>query len=557
MELLIMKRLSPYIALLLAWLTLSTQAANHPVERLHTLTDKRLYLSGELLWLKLCLTDEAGLPLDDSRIGYVELLDESGPVAQAQIALQAGVGEGWLELPAPLPSGYYRLVAYTRQMRNQGEADRCGQLIAVVNTLREAERVPSDSALQAPSQPTESNLRLTLDRSTLARREQGTLRIEGLPANLHTLAVSIAGEEFMPLPDLPTAAPIPSTATQSLIDYEGAVIEGTLIDLRTGETAQQTNGVTAWLGGIGNEIQLFSGQIDATGTVRFYTKGLNGVKEMATTTQATNGGSYRVDLQSPFATHPALQLPPLKVNPAWRRALTQRHVGLQVTRLFTADSMSRVEPSLPLFHWTPTKSYRLEEYTRFPTMGETIFEFVEAVSFRTEQGRHNLFVLLSDLSNNSVSLHPPLVLLDGIPLLDPEWIYRYDPALVERIDVYRDRYAFGGQQFEGIVAFYTHRHNYPTLKLDKRTQLFDFAGTQPHRRFYAPDYADTSARESRLPDYRHTLLWLPEVETNGSAEVTLPFSTSDLPGRYRVSVEGITREGQRLSGYIYLLVERN
>ena len=173
-------------------------------------------------------------------------------------------------------------------MRNQGEADRCGQLIAVVNTLREAERVPSDSTLQAPSQPTESNLRLTLDRSTLARREQGTLRIEGLPANLHTLAVSIAGEEFMPLPDLPTAAPIPSTATQSLIDYEGAVIEGTLIDLRTGETAQQTNGVTAWLGGIGNEIQLFSGQIDATGTVRFYTKGLNGVKEMATTTQASN-----------------------------------------------------------------------------------------------------------------------------------------------------------------------------------------------------------------------------------------------------------------------------
>lgn len=75
----------------------------------------------------------------------------------------------------------------------------------------------------------------------------------------------------------------------------------------------------------------------------------------------------------------------------------------------------------------------MEEYTRFPTMGETIFEFVEAVSFRTEQGRHNLFVLMSDLSNNTVSLHPPLILLDGIPLLDPEQIYRYDPALVERM----------------------------------------------------------------------------------------------------------------------------
>ena len=74
-------------------------------------------------------------------------------------------------------------------------------------------------------------------------------------------------------------------------------------------------------------------------------------------------------------------------------------------------------------------------------------------------------------------------------------------------------------------------------------------------RFYVPDYAEASARESRLPDYRHTLLWLPAVETNGSTEVTLPFSTSDLPGRYRVTVEGITREGQRFSGRIYLLVE--
>ena len=550
-----MKRLSPYIALLLAWLTFSTQAANRPVERIHTFTDKQLYLSGELLWLKLCLTDEAGVPLDDSRIGYVELLDESGPVAQAKIALQAGVGEGWLELPAPLPSGYYQLVAYTRLMREQGEANRCGQLIAVVNTLREEERILSDSTLQASHQPTEGNLQLTLNRSTFARREKGSLRIEGLPANLHTLAVSIAGEEFMPLPDLSKVPKGSSTATQPLPDYEGAVIEGTLIDLRTGETAQQTNGVTAWLGGIGNEIQLFNGQIDATGTVRFYTKGLNGVKEMATATQATDGESYRVDLKPPFATHPALRLPPLRVNPAWRSVLTQRHVGLQVTRLFTADSMNRVDRPLPLFHWTPTKSYRLEEYTRFPTMGETIFEFVEAVSFRTEQGRHNLFVLLSDLSNNTVSLHPPLVLLDGIPLLDQEQIYRYDPALVERIDVYRDRFTFGGQPFEGIVAFYTHRHNYPTLKLDECTQLFDYTGTQPHRRFYVPDYAETAVRESRLPDYRHTLLWLPAVETNGSTEVTLPFSTSDLPGRYRVTVEGITREGIHLSGRISLLVE--
>lgn len=109
-------------------------AANDFRERIYVQTDKQVYLAGELLWLKLCVTDATGIPVSFSKVGYVELLDESTALVQVKIEIKEGIGEGWLELPALLPTGYYRLVAYTRYMRNEGDTvfsgnDRRGEYL--------------------------------------------------------------------------------------------------------------------------------------------------------------------------------------------------------------------------------------------------------------------------------------------------------------------------------------------------------------------------------------------------------------------------------------------
>ena len=38
-------------------------AANDFRERIYVQTDKQVYLAGELLWLKLCVTDATGIPV--------------------------------------------------------------------------------------------------------------------------------------------------------------------------------------------------------------------------------------------------------------------------------------------------------------------------------------------------------------------------------------------------------------------------------------------------------------------------------------------------------------
>ena len=90
-------------------------------ERVYLQTDKQFYLSGELVWMKFIATDLDQRLSDVSKVGYVELLDSASAVVQARLVLEKGVGNGCLQLPSTLPTGNYRLVAYTRYMRNEGE----------------------------------------------------------------------------------------------------------------------------------------------------------------------------------------------------------------------------------------------------------------------------------------------------------------------------------------------------------------------------------------------------------------------------------------------------
>ena len=61
--------------------------------------------------------------------------------------------------------------------------------------------------------------------------------------------------------------------------------------------------------------------------------------------------------------------------------------------------------------------------------------------------------------------------------------------------------------------------------------------------------------ENKTPDYRHTLLWMPMLETEGMPALTVPFSTSSLTGDFQVTVEGITKDGKIIKGVSFFNVK--
>lgn len=143
-------------------------------ERVYLQTDKQFYLSGELIWMKFIATDLDQRLSDVSKVGYVELLDSASAVVQARLVLEKGVGNGCLQLPSTLPTGNYRLVAYTRYMRNEGEEVFFEKPLAVVNTFVTNETLLTDTLLPAYSfTRREGPVSVSPDRMTYDTRSGG------------------------------------------------------------------------------------------------------------------------------------------------------------------------------------------------------------------------------------------------------------------------------------------------------------------------------------------------------------------------------------------------
>ena len=528
-------------------------------ERVYMQTDKQLYLAGELLWLKLYTTDIEGKLMSFSKIGYVELIRDSIPELQVKIDIRDGTGAGWLELPAMLPTGYYRMVAYTRYMRNESANVFFEKIICIVNPFNQNENLNTGEAnmpfLLEPVETGRQTVELSANKPSYTKRNKGEIRIKGLPAENISLGISIAGAN----PALATNATVsdwkkqlsgnasPFVPERFLPEYEGAIIDGVLIDLKTGNPAAAQE-VINLLSFPGKEIQLFAGETGEKGNIAFYTQCVTGKKELATTSIDPSGGQFRVDIQSPYPVHTPAKLPAFNPDSTWIDYLQDRNLAVQVTHAYTADSLGITKEITPCSYFRPYIRYILDDYTRFPNMEEIFIEFITSAGIRrTSEGRR--FTMTSESLSNNI-----LVLLDNIPISDHELICNYNPLLLKTIDLHTGRHVFGGHLFDGIISFCSYNNDFPGITFGENTQLFDYEGTQPYRYFYAPRY-DATGVSSRMPDFRHTLLWEPAIQSNGQPELTIPFTTSDMPGRYVVTIEGIGADGTILNLKMEIAVE--
>ena len=536
------------------------EAENIFRERVYLHTDKQTYLSGELLWMKFYLTDETGKPSSLSKVGYVELVDESTAQVQEKLDINDGVAEGWMELPVTLPTGNYRLIAYTRNMRNEGEDVFFNKTIGIINTFKADASVVTDTVMNdtgLPS-PAKGSVRVSTKEQLYSTQTSGEILIADLPENVHSLSVSIAGVDLVRYNEdislwsdnLKKYADVPAK-TDFLPEYEGHIISGKIIDISTNPASTEEN-ILSLLGFVGDQVRLFGGTVKEGGNVSFFTKRITGSREMAVSTSSSFGNKYRINIESPFTSHREMNMPEFVINRQWQEQLLQRSIGMQVMYAYTADSMSRVDTTYSYFRHKPDRSFILEEYTRFNTMEEVVIEFIPPLRFRQYNNKRFLSVLMNE--NNKFSSNS-MVLLDGIPIMENDIIFNYNPLLVYKIDVYKDKFVFGNNHFEGMVFLTTYQHDYPGLVLDESTQIFDYEGTQVRRYFYSPSYTENTATGKKMPDYRHTLLWMPEVEIGAKSSLSMPFCTSSLTGDFQVTVEGITKDGKVIRGVSFFSVK--
>jgi len=101
---------------------LTTFLTARPAEKAHLHFDKPYYAAGDTMYFKAYVTLGEKHRLSDlSGVLHVELLNTKNKVDQfIKVQITDGVTWGDFALPDSLPAGNYRIVAYTRWMRNDG-----------------------------------------------------------------------------------------------------------------------------------------------------------------------------------------------------------------------------------------------------------------------------------------------------------------------------------------------------------------------------------------------------------------------------------------------------
>ena len=532
-------------------------AAAGLVERTYVCTDRHSYVAGEDVFCSVfCFDGGSGSLSDFSSVAYVELISPEGSAVRVKMALQDGRGAGRLRLPSTLPTGNYRLIAYTALNRNEEDMDyfRGSRVISVYNTLSasrqesvvldaapaavEGKDRPYGTAVEGKGRPygaaAPAGLELEQRGDSLFLRNSGTECLD--------FCLSLSISDALPDPEGPgladflearsgDRATLRTDAELSIPEYEGEIVS-----IRV---PAMYSGVTAVLSGPGLRNDIYSSTVDSTGLVSFYTGNIYGDRDLVFELNSRDvNDDFSLEVLSPFAS-PELDrdgVPELHLNGSVAEDLKRRSVAMQISRHFGIDEYMdslQLRPDL-LFKGGAMTVYEMDDYTRFPTMRETIVEYVREVHIRRQDGEPVLKLVpgKSFESYSSMLGGNALVLVDGVPVSEHGRVLDLNPALLRRICIYPYDVSTGSCIYSGVVNFISFRGDMAGLQFPGRVRILDFHGVT------FPVTVGAAEEDSLSPDYRYTRIWQPLLHLEAGEELALPLGKCGAE-ELRLELEGV------------------
>jgi hypothetical protein len=303
-------------------------------------------------------------------------------------------------------------------------------------------------------------------------------------------------------------------------------------------------GVKAYLSLPGRSFWFGNSTSRADGLVQFEVPPMYGFRKLILQTNPDPDSTTRVELLSPFTAGGGAATPGLlPLTSRWAATLTERSLQAQVQQAFPTLPRYQAPPlDTVAFYGRATEHYRLDDYTRFPTLEDVMREYVPGVLVRKR--KDGFHFLVTDRLRHLILQENPLTLLDGMPVFNLNQLLAFDPLKIKTLDVVDSHYFDGQQVYEGVVSYHTYKGDLAGYSLNPHALLEEYELLQVPREFYTPRYDTEAQQHSRLPDLRNLLYWNPNVNLLANKAQTLNFSTSDQAGRYLVVAQGLTSDGQ-------------
>jgi len=530
------------ILILLALFLISAKAVSAPVERIYVSTDRSVYVAGEYMWCSLFLVDCSSHRLSTySAAAYMELISVDGTVATAKVALLGGRGSGRFRIPSNIPSGNYRLAAYTASQPAES-APFGSKILSIFNTsstsrVKDGVVLVSEEdymSMTRPERETEGPVEIVIPEnlrhgnSVKLNLFNGGLFSASLSVSVHRKDVTLIEAEN----DGPAAfmALLPSSSeTEGLPEYEGEIITAVTRDVpeETMVTLSST-GVTP---------DVYLGRTDSDGKVHFYTNNLYGNKELVVEVHGADKSS--LSFVSPFKhPHPGT-IAPLAISPAQKEDLLARKASLAA--LPEPDTLLSFLPRRQdafLGGATPI-IYHLDDYTRFDSFREVVVEILGELQIREVHGKKEILMVVPEGANTRKNLMDNiLVLLDGVIISDIGILEEMDANLFEDVYVYTTGVTLGGLAFNGVVNFITKNQHVKAIRFPSNVMVVDFEGAS-----YPMALLCGFGGDERM----NLIYWNPIVDIPQGEKADISLGVPHSAGHYVIMAEGFTGDGSPIS----------
>jgi len=546
-----------------------------------------LFFTGEYLFYKVYCMEIEGEKLSRlSKVAYVELIGQNQDIIfRHKIPLEKGIGQSDFFIPNSVPSGNYKLIAYTQWMKNEGVEHFFQSDISIVNPYR-GNQLPilnnfTEESVSSATDASEKvipiiyegdvsfkEFALKLNKRAFKRREKVSLTLRNFirEKGIGNYSISVKKVDELPIVPNHTAMSFHKLVSNRskgakngarqlayVPESSGAIVSGKVLEKQIGRAA---SGKDVAISISGNDFFFKVATTDNSGAFSFSLDPYY-VKETAFF-QVLNEDrdSFKIAIdERQSSDYSDLSFASFTISESMEDAIKRRSIYNQIENGYFSVKPDTVRSSpleKPFTAYERMTRYDLDDYTRFPTMEEVFTEIVKAVwTAKDDNGKRVVKVFNNEFS--APSEDPPLLFIDGNFVADPEDFLSYNALKVQKVNMLRNKYQFGTKEYQGVILIETILGDYQSTSTEDYAKEVTLFPSQRKKHYYFQNYSDASS-STRIPDFRSQLLWEPSVVLT-SSEMNFTFFTSDNLGKYEISLEGFTSEGKPVSLREIIVVE--
>ncbi len=526
-------------------------------------TNTDFYLSGEsILYKTICLNTKNKETITLSKIAYIELVNnENLSILKHKQIVNNGISYNDLFIPTTIETGSYRVIAYTNlTQKNNGYSSKeifiLNPYIPFPEKYKEKNSNPEITNTSTAFQEKTTISKIKSNKKEFQKREKVTINInDNLKGNFVLNVIKIDS--------IPILQEQKNTTIFSSIESDNLENNATNLffpetrgEIFLGKISSKDNSddlenrkIALSIPGENFDFKITS--TDKNGNFKFLLESINGDDGYFQVFEK-NKEDYKIELLDNQNIKTKKTERDIKINPKYANSFLKRSIANQIQNIYyhTKSDTVFANKKSPPFYDGSDKEYILKDYNVQNTVKEIFIEIIPEVYISKKDGKQTFSVYDYEVNSSDI-YHNTLVLVDGFLLQDFDEILTYDPAYFTKINFVNKGYFLNKYLFNGVVNITTKDFNYVPKTDHDYIIKKKLERPQLNKKYYTVDYSKNNFE--KIPDYRYQLCWEPNI-TEISEQKTFNFYTSDISGNYKITLEGITKNGEPILMENYIKV---